>query len=122
MRFLRKLAILFVLLVGAALGFYLYLHNQLQSPHSAGASPVIVEIPKGSHTREVVHLLHEKNIIGSENVMLALLVLTGNRGRLQAGEYLFDHAMSPKEVIDKLANGRVYLATFSNKLVVYGLR
>jgi UPF0755 protein len=45
--------------------------------------------------------------------MLALLVLTGNRGRLQAGEYMFDHPMSPNEVIDKLANGRVYLHKFT---------
>jgi len=113
MRLLRVLAVLFLLLVCIALGLYLYLHQQFQVPHAAGSTPVIIEIPKGLHTRQVVHLLHEKNIIASENMVLALLIVSGNRGRLQAGEYLFDHPMSPNEVIDKIANGRVYLHKFT---------
>jgi len=109
----RVLVILIVLLIGVGLGLYLYFHNQFQAKYSTGSTPVIVEIPKGLHTREVVHLLHEKNIIESENVVLALVLLTGNRGRLRAGEYLFDHPMSPNEVVEKLASGKVYLHKFT---------
>lgn len=113
MRFFRLLGVLFLLLIGVGFGSYLYLHKQFKTAHSVGPNPVIVEIPKGLHTRQVVHLLHENNIIESENVILAFVLLTGNRGKLQAGEYLFDHPMSPSEVIDKLANGKVYLHKFT---------
>jgi UPF0755 protein len=113
MKILRALTVLVLLLIGFSLSGYLYLRHQFKVPHSAGVSPVIVEIPKGLHTREVLHLLHEKNIIDSENVALAQLVLTGNRGKLQAGEYLFDRPMSLNEVVEKLANGRVYLHKFT---------
>jgi len=113
MKLLRGTVFFLVFAGCIALGLYLYLHHQFQIPYSAGSVPVLVEIPKGLHTRQVAQLLHEKNVIESENVLLALVVLSGKRGRLQAGEYLFDHPMTPYEVMDKLANGRVYLHKFT---------
>jgi UPF0755 protein len=40
------------------------------------------------------------------------LLLSGDRGKLQAGEYRFDKPASVREVLDKIAAGRVYLHKF----------
>lgn len=113
MKFLRMLAVLFLLAMAAGIGGYFYFSRQLQVPHSAGQGPVIVEIPKGSGTRDVVRLLREHNIIDSEPIALGYLVMSGHRGKLQAGEYLFDKPMTVGEVLDKIASGKIYLHKFT---------
>lgn len=113
MRFLRILAVLLVLAIGAGLGGYFYLEQQFKASYSAGPGPVIVEIPRGSGTRDVVRLLHEHHIISNEWVALGYLVISGSRGKLQAGEYLFEKPMTVAEVMEKIASGRIYLHKFT---------
>ena len=60
----------------------------------------------------MVRLLHERNLIRSEYVALGYLALTGSRGKLRAGEYMFDMPMTVGEVIEKIASGKVYLHKF----------
>jgi len=43
----------------------------------------------------------------------AILAISGNRKKLQAGEYMFDRPMTLAEVFEKIANGRVYLHKFT---------
>jgi UPF0755 protein len=109
----RVLLTLFFLLVGVGVAGYFYLQPQFHVPHSAGSDPVLVEIPKGAGTRDVVRLLKERNIISNEYLALGYLAFTGDRGKLQAGEYLFDRPMSVSEVIEKIAGGHVYLHKFT---------
>jgi UPF0755 protein len=113
MKLARVLLTLFFLLVGVGVAGYFYLQPQFHVPHSTGAGSVVVEIPKGAGAREVVQLLHDRNIINSDYLAMSYLAFTGNRGSLQAGEYMFDRPMSISEVIDKIANGRVYLHKFT---------
>jgi len=113
MKLARVVLTLFFLVVGAGVAGYFYLQPQFHAPHSAGSAPVIVEIPKGSGTREIVKLLKDRDIINNEYLALGYLALTGDRGKLQAGEYLFDRPMSVSEVLDKIANGQVYLHKFT---------
>jgi UPF0755 protein len=109
----RILLSLFFLLVGVGVAGYFYLQPQFHVPHSAGPGSIIIEIPRGSGTRDVVRLLKDRNLIDNEYLALGYLALTGDRGKLQAGEYMFDRPMSVSEVLEKIASGRVYLHKFT---------
>ena len=109
MRVGRIVLTLFFIVAAAGAGGYFYLQPQFHVLHSSGPEPLIVEIPKGSGTRDVVRLLKNRNIIENENTALTYLALTGRHGKLQAGEYLFDGPMSVSEVFNKIAGGHVYL-------------
>ena len=113
MKILRILAILFLLFAGIGVGGYFYLEQQFRIPDSSGVSPVVIEIPRGAGTRDVVRQLLGRNIIKSEFVALAYLAVSGERRKLQAGEYLFDKPMTVGEVLEKIANGRIYLHKFT---------
>jgi len=112
-KLIRLLAVLVVLLICAGAGAYIYLQQQFRIPHSSGAGPVIIEIPRGSHTQDVLRLLKEHNLIDSENVALGYVMLSGLRGKLKAGEYLFDMPMTVGDVVDKIASGKIYLHKFT---------
>ena len=60
---------------------------------------------RGGRFRELL----EKNGVVYSHVAFELLTRMHQQQPLQAGEYLFDAAMSPRDVIDKIANGRVYV-------------
>jgi UPF0755 protein len=109
----RVLLTLFFLLVGLGVVGYFYLQPKFHVAHSAGPDPILVEIPKGAGMREVVRLLKDRNIINNEYLAFGYLAFTGDRGKLQAGEYLFDRPMSVSEVLEKIASGRVYLHKFA---------
>ena len=108
----RILAVLFLLLVVAGGVGYVYFQQRLKVPHTSSSSGKPFEIPPGLGVREVLKLLHEKDIIADENLALAYIALSGNRKALKAGEYLFEGPMTIPEVIDKLASGGVYLHRF----------
>jgi len=111
--FLRILLVVFLLVLGFGVSGYIYLRHQIQIPHTAGSSPLTIEIPQGCRTRDVVRLLHDRDIIGDELVAFGYLAISGNRKKLQAGEYMFDRPMTLAEVFEKIANGRIYLHKFT---------
>jgi UPF0755 protein len=74
---------------------------------------VFIDIPHGLGARGVMQLLAERKVIVDRRAALAYIFYSGNRNRLQAGEYMFDHPMTIPEVIGKLASGAVYLRKFT---------
>ena len=107
----RLLLVLLVLGILASAGTTLYLQRQLRLP---GNPPgLVLEIPRGMGASDIVGLLEEKNVIGNRYVALAYIFYTGNRHKLQAGEYLFDQSMTVPEVVNKLTSGSVYLHKFT---------
>lgn len=109
MRKLRLLAVLFLLLVFAGGGGYLYFQQQLKVAHKSPTADKPIEIPSGLGARGVIKLLHDKGVIADENLALAYIAISGNRAELKAGEYLFDKPLTIPEVVAKLAAGEVYL-------------
>jgi UPF0755 protein len=100
-----------MLIAGLAVG--LYVEKQLRTPNSPSQPETIVEIPRGVGVREVVQLLHDRNLIDNEYVALGYLLLHRNRGKIRAGEYMFDKPMTMPEVINKMISGTVYLHKFT---------
>ncbi len=108
----RLLIILFLLLLIGSIGAAFYVRHELlvRNPAPEG---LIVEIPHGLGALEITQFLGDKRVIQNRYAALAYIFYTGRRHKLQAGEYLFDHPMTIPEVVDKLANGLVYLRKFT---------
>ena len=100
--------VLFTIVAGS-----LYVRDELRTPFPDKASIVILEIPRGLRARDVVGLLEERNVIRSRYATLAYIFYSGQRHRLQAGEYQFDRPMTPVEVVARLVSGDVLLHKFT---------
>jgi UPF0755 protein len=116
----KLLVILFVLLaiVGAA-GTWFYLN--IDRPYKGyDAAEVFVEIPPGSGSATIARRLADAGVVQDVSRFRIALWVTGQGRRLQAGEYRFDRAMSPRDVIDKIARGDVYVTpiTFREGLTI----
>jgi peptidoglycan lytic transglycosylase G len=111
---MKKLLIaLFILILAGLAAASVYVRDDLSKPYPEAAAPRFVEIPHGMRARDVVGLLRDKNVIRDEYAALAYIWYSGNRHKLQAGEYLFDRPMAPIEVVSRIADGNVYLHKFT---------
>lgn len=109
MKRLLLFSTLILLLTVAGAGYYVEQRLQESGP----SAPGLVEIPKGLRAREVLALLENRGVIADQNIALGYLIYTNSRGRLQAGEYMFDRPMTIPEVVRKLISGAVHLRKFT---------
>ena len=107
---MKKLA-LFILLVAiaaGAAGAWMYL--RVDGPYRGyQAAERFVDIPVGAGSRTIGDRLVQAEIVRDALSFRVGLYISGKGRRLQAGEYRFDRAMTPMEVIDKLARGDVHV-------------
>ena len=109
----RLILLLLVLTAGlGAAGLTFYIRRGLRTPGSPKEN-LIFEIPRGLGARDVIGLLEDKKVIQDRYLALVYIVYTGNRNKLQAGEYLFDRPQTIAEVVNKLTTGAVYLHKFT---------
>jgi UPF0755 protein len=87
------------------------------------AAEQFVDIPQGSGSRAIGERLVAAGIVRDVPTFRLALWLSGKGRRLEAGEYRFDRAMTPFEVIDKLARGDVYIIslTFPEGLTMFDM-
>ncbi len=91
-----------------ATGAAVWLEGELALPYRGYSGPSqFVDIPRGASTHEIAGLLTEQGAV-SNRFVFELLCRWHWRVKLQAGEYLFDRPMTPREVFEKLAEGRIY--------------
>jgi UPF0755 protein len=107
MKKIALLLLLIVLAIGAG-GVWIYLRVG-ESFKGYDTVEQFVEIPAGAGSRSIGDRLVQAGIIRDPLVFRAALYVSGEARRLQAGEYRFDRAMTPLEVVDKLARGDVYV-------------
>lgn len=88
-------------LILLALAGYLYITWQL-GPYGPGGEAYF---PKGSSLHQIALGLKEKGIIRSPRVFEGLARWKGVANKLQAGEYRFEAASTPAQVLDKLVKG-----------------
>ena len=83
--------------------------KQLHEPYQGYTGPEqFVTIRQGASSSEIGRQLAAVQIVRDPQLFRAALWWTGRGRSLKAGEYRFDHAMTPLEVLDVLVRGDVY--------------
>lgn len=95
-------ALVVAVLCGAALTA---LHVALDRPGPLGG-PAILVIPKGKGVSTIAELMEKNGIISSALVFRAGVRMTGNQGRLKAGEFEFPAGVTPRGAMEVLISGR----------------
>jgi len=90
------------------LGFIGWVTYKLDQPQGAFAEELIIDIPKGTGSRQIATLLAEKGVVSSPWLFLTARALR-MRTTLQAGEYAFSKPASIWQIFDRLARGDIRL-------------
>lgn len=111
---MKKIVLLLILvLVGGGLAaavFYL----RAQRPYRGyTGTEQFVEIPSGASSRTIGERLVSGGVVRDLQTYRVTLWLSGQGRHLKAGEYRFDRAMTPLEVIDKIARGDAFVLTLT---------
>ena len=103
MSLLRPLG--FLLLTGLAAGaFGVY---RLEQPYQGFSGETFVEFPRGTGTSGIANALANAGVVRSRWDFLLARVVSRIRV-LQAGEYRFDRAASPVEVVRRISRGDIF--------------
>jgi UPF0755 protein len=110
MRRLGLLALLLIAFIGAGAG---WLDSQITRPYR-GHRPekIFVEIPHGTSRWAIAGILRQNDVIRNR-LAFELFSIWHIRVPLQAGEYYFDHPVNSREVFWQIAQGRIYVRTFT---------
>jgi len=101
------LSFLLILAVGALFGV-VWGEHRLQEPGPLSADKVLYIAP-GTDLPDIISMLEQEGVIDSPLILNVALLVEGNRSRVKAGEYLFTHNASMREVIDTLVKGKQIL-------------
>jgi UPF0755 protein len=111
---MKRIAWLLALLLLAAGAGAAVIYTRVNNPYRGyEATEQFVEIPQGAGSRAIGERLISAGVIRDLPTYRAALWMSGNGRRLQAGEYRFDRAMTPFEVLGKIARGEVYVITIT---------
>ena len=105
---MKKLALLLLVLlaIAGALG-YVALQRLNEPFRGYEGAEQFVDIPSGASTRSIGDALIAKGVVRDEITYRLALWASGDARRLQAGEYRFDHPMTARDVLGKIARGEV---------------
>src|SRR5256885_6353856 len=109
MKRVLRLFVILVLLVGAAAA---WMYVRVNQPYRGfeGAEQ-FVELPAGATSPSIGQRLVDAGVVRDLPTFRTALWISGKGRRLKAGDYRFDRAMTPFEVIDKIARGDVFVIT-----------
>src|SRR4051794_38489 len=108
---MKKLVLLLALMVivFAAVAAYV-VYSRVDTPYRGYEGEAQeLEIPSGSSTHAIGERLVAEGLVRDNITYRVALWLGGDARRLKAGEYRFDHPMSAREVLGKIARGEVDL-------------
>lgn len=92
------------LLVSAVLA--LLFRNWMSTPLPIGKQPVTFEIERGDSFASVVDSLAEQGLLTHPHWLKIAARLTGADSRMNAGEYLLEPGLTPRELLRKFSLGR----------------
>jgi UPF0755 protein len=110
-----------LLLIAAILALAAWMYLTVGRPYKGYTSTEqFVEIAPGSGPAAMGRALAEAGVVRNAAAFRTAVWLRGAGRRLQAGEYRFDRPITPREVVDKLVRGDVYLrpVTFREGLTI----
>ena len=110
MRRLWRFGIAIILLAAAGLAAsWAWLDSELETPYyGSAASEVFVDIPRGVNAGAAADLLARTGIIKHSLPLRVYLRYTDQGRHIQAGEYRFAAAASPKQIAQRLVQGDVF--------------
>jgi len=104
---LLKVILLAVLLVAVFAGaFVLYVFSKVNTPRTYFSEEKVFSIEKGESVSSVARRLEEEGIISSGLVFKVYAAFKNLSGQVQAGSFKLDSAMTLKEVLKLLTEGR----------------
>jgi UPF0755 protein len=117
---MKKLAFIVLVLLGAAAAAGVFYVRASQPYRGYGGAEQFVEIPSGVGTKAIGDRLIAAGVIRDALTYRVALWISGDAKRLKAGEYRFDQAMTPVQVIGKIARGDVFVinVTFREGLTI----
>jgi UPF0755 protein len=110
---MRRLVAVLLLIVGLAVvaagGWLAY---EWYTPYQGYRGSAVIDVPKGATSQQIAGLLARKGAVQSA---LAFEIWSRwHHGRnLEAGEYHFDHPMTPREVFNQVAEGRIWTVSLT---------
>jgi len=105
----KFLAVVLFLIVIAGVGAVVMYRRVNQPYRGYAGTEQFVDIPAGSGSSSIGDRLVAGGVIRDRATYRLALWLSGEGRHLKAGEYRFDRALTPFDVIDKLARGDVYV-------------
>jgi UPF0755 protein len=109
----KLLAVVAVLIVAAGCAAYV-MKGRVNEPFRGYVTDAqLVEVPQGAGTRAIGDRLVAAGVVRDRLTYRAALWLGGNARHLKAGEYRFDHPMSARDVLAKIARGEVDLVSIT---------
>lgn len=113
-RLLKLAAVLLGLAALAAGGAAWWLGRMLDTPYDGtDGTPVTVELERGMPARATLDALGDAGVVEYPDAVLAWLRFRGTAQDLQAGEYRFEGASTPRAVVGRLVRGDVVLHAFT---------
>jgi UPF0755 protein len=110
---MRRPGILVLGFLVAAACFAAWVHWEISRPYKGSSeAKVFVDIPRGTSRRAIAALL-ERNGVVPNQIVFEAYSRWHQRKTLQAGEYLFDRPLTPREVFWTIAQGRIYVHTIA---------
>lgn len=109
----KLLLIVLLILVGAGVAGGLFYLRAQQPYRGYAGSEQFVEIPPGASSFTIGERLVAGGVVRDLQTYRLALWLSGQGRRLKAGEYRFDRAMTPLEVVDKIARGDAFVITLT---------
>jgi UPF0755 protein len=115
----RIVLVLASILIAAGFGA-LTLTRAGESYRGFAGAEQFVDLPSGAGSRTIGDRLVAAGVVRDPITFRIALWRSGQGRRLKAGEYRFDRAMTPAEVIDKIARGDVFVVpvTFPEGLTI----
>jgi UPF0755 protein len=108
-RFISALLIIAAILIVCLAITGIWLHSELETPYYHCPGPeAFVDIPRGSSVTETADLLVHSGVLRGRLPFLLYLRYPNARRRIQAGEYRFVEAATPKQIAQRLAHGDVF--------------
>lgn len=104
------MTVLMLLLSGAFA--VLWINEQLTQPWTLAKRTELL-IPRGTGLNESAEILEKTGIIANAELFILYMRLSGNGGKIKAGEYAFENAVSLEMVAKTLTDGEVIIRSIT---------
>jgi UPF0755 protein len=110
----RILIVILVIAIAGLAGFGIWLNSELNAPYyKAHTSETYVDIPRGVNTKDIASRLVKSGILKTRLPFMLFVRYRGLGRRIQAGEYRFSQATTPKQIAQRLVHGDTYVRSIT---------